>query len=242
MDVSKNRDTPKWMVKIMENPIKMDDLGGKTHYFWKHPIRHIHPGRLTWNLIIHPWKRKIIFQTIIFRFYVNLPGCIQIAGAISFSHHPSGLIDSSHLLQVDPSQSVFIDAKALKKKLKEDLCKEPVVDPYRNPNGTGRYIYILYTYSSWWFQIFFIFTPTWGWFPIWGWFPNIFTIKINHPVRTPSCCWANNKLADSPMCCFHERWLIDYWFVEGWTIMKSTKVEGLFGKWKVYGMWSNGPW
>ena len=27
MDVSKNRDTPKWMVKIMENPIKMDDLG-----------------------------------------------------------------------------------------------------------------------------------------------------------------------------------------------------------------------
>ena len=27
-DVSKNRGTPKWMVKIMENPIKMDDLGG----------------------------------------------------------------------------------------------------------------------------------------------------------------------------------------------------------------------
>ena len=27
MDVSKNRATPKWMVKIMENPIKMDDLG-----------------------------------------------------------------------------------------------------------------------------------------------------------------------------------------------------------------------
>ena len=30
--------TPKWMVKIMENPIKMDDLGGKHHpYFWNHP-------------------------------------------------------------------------------------------------------------------------------------------------------------------------------------------------------------
>ena len=25
--VSKNRGTPKWMVKTMENPIKMDDLG-----------------------------------------------------------------------------------------------------------------------------------------------------------------------------------------------------------------------
>ena len=22
---------------FMENPIKMDDLGGKKHYFWKHP-------------------------------------------------------------------------------------------------------------------------------------------------------------------------------------------------------------
>ena len=27
MGVSKNRDSPKWMVKIMEHPIKMDDLG-----------------------------------------------------------------------------------------------------------------------------------------------------------------------------------------------------------------------
>ena len=30
------RGTPKWMVKIMENPIKMDDLG-VFPYFWKHP-------------------------------------------------------------------------------------------------------------------------------------------------------------------------------------------------------------
>ena len=28
---------PKWMVKIMENLIKMDDLGGKPPYFRKHP-------------------------------------------------------------------------------------------------------------------------------------------------------------------------------------------------------------
>ena len=28
MDVSKNKGTPKWMVYFMENPIKMDDLGG----------------------------------------------------------------------------------------------------------------------------------------------------------------------------------------------------------------------
>ena len=43
MGVSKNRGVypPKWMVKIMENPIKMDDLGGtpilgNTHiYIWE---------------------------------------------------------------------------------------------------------------------------------------------------------------------------------------------------------------
>ena len=29
MGVSKNSGTPKWMVKIMKNPIKMDDLGYK---------------------------------------------------------------------------------------------------------------------------------------------------------------------------------------------------------------------
>ena len=40
----------------------------------KHQIQ-IHPGRLTWNLRIHPWKRKKIFQTIIFRFHVKLQGC-----------------------------------------------------------------------------------------------------------------------------------------------------------------------
>ena len=33
MDVSENNGTPKWMVKIMEHPIKMDDLGGKTTIF-----------------------------------------------------------------------------------------------------------------------------------------------------------------------------------------------------------------
>ena len=51
LGVSKNRDTPKWMVKIMENPIKMDDLGGKTHYFRKHPIWSWHHP--AWHAVIH---------------------------------------------------------------------------------------------------------------------------------------------------------------------------------------------
>ena len=52
MDVSKNRGIlpPKWMVKIMENPIEMDDLGvplffGKTHN--NHPIGLVGDSYLT---------------------------------------------------------------------------------------------------------------------------------------------------------------------------------------------------
>ena len=42
MGVSKNRGTPKWMVKIMENPIKVDDLGVAYPYF----------GNTQWNQIL----------------------------------------------------------------------------------------------------------------------------------------------------------------------------------------------
>ena len=41
MGASNNRGkTPKWMVKIMENPIKMDEFG--VPYFWKHPYGNWH--------------------------------------------------------------------------------------------------------------------------------------------------------------------------------------------------------
>ena len=56
MGVSENSGTPKWMVKIMENPIRMDDLGGKPTIFgnphidlgwWKISIvTHIFSGRV----------------------------------------------------------------------------------------------------------------------------------------------------------------------------------------------------
>jgi len=36
---------PKWMVKIMENLIKIDDLGGKTHYFRKHSYGKVKEGK-----------------------------------------------------------------------------------------------------------------------------------------------------------------------------------------------------
>ena len=38
MGVSKNKGTPKWMVRIMENPFsfKHGMIWGFSHYFWKH--------------------------------------------------------------------------------------------------------------------------------------------------------------------------------------------------------------
>ena len=45
------------------------------------PIDHgngkLHPGRLTWNIQITHLERKMIFQTSMIMFHVNLPGCTQ---------------------------------------------------------------------------------------------------------------------------------------------------------------------
>ena len=38
------------------------------------PCMDLHTGIIIWNLKIHPWKRKNIFQSIIFRFLVNFSG------------------------------------------------------------------------------------------------------------------------------------------------------------------------
>ena len=44
---------------------------------WGFP-RHIHPGRLTWNLKMMVWKMMFLFNWVVFRFHVNLPGCIWV--------------------------------------------------------------------------------------------------------------------------------------------------------------------
>ena len=36
----------------------------------------LHPRNLTWNLKISPWKRKVLLETIIFRFHVKFRGCM----------------------------------------------------------------------------------------------------------------------------------------------------------------------
>ena len=48
----------------------------------------VHPGRLTWNLQITHLERKMIFQTSMIVFHVNLPGCIQMEFSVFFLWRP----------------------------------------------------------------------------------------------------------------------------------------------------------
>ena len=43
----------------MENPIKIDDLGRKTHYFWKHPYQAV-PKK---NGSLEQWLEKLLPKT-----------------------------------------------------------------------------------------------------------------------------------------------------------------------------------
>ncbi len=40
--------------------------------WWSWPL---HPGRLTWNIIMEVWKIIFLSKWVIYRFHVNLPGC-----------------------------------------------------------------------------------------------------------------------------------------------------------------------
>ena len=54
------------------------------------PINDVHPRRLTWNLRIHLWKRKIILQTIILRFKIKTFGGCMFSLGVKFSFQSFG--------------------------------------------------------------------------------------------------------------------------------------------------------
>ena len=43
----------------------------------------LHPRKLTWNLNITQLKRNFIFQTSIFVFHVNFPGCFRFSSQVT---------------------------------------------------------------------------------------------------------------------------------------------------------------
>ena len=44
---------------------------------FKRKIWHVHPWRLTWNIIMEVWKIIFLSKRVICRFHVNVPGCIS---------------------------------------------------------------------------------------------------------------------------------------------------------------------
>ena len=48
---------------------------GKARTHPKSNSSSVHPGRLIWNLKMMVWKMIFLFNWVIFRFHVNLPGC-----------------------------------------------------------------------------------------------------------------------------------------------------------------------
>ena len=84
-----------WFGDPEDEPCKKDSQTIKP-LFLESPVilrvRLLHPGRLTWNLQITQLERKIIFQTSMIMFHVNLPGCnsqlpydLEDSGALNFS-------------------------------------------------------------------------------------------------------------------------------------------------------------
>ena len=58
------------LAPLMESDKKIMGTAG---VIWQ--VKWVHPGRLTWNLQITHLESKMIFQTPMIMFHVNLPGC-----------------------------------------------------------------------------------------------------------------------------------------------------------------------
>ena len=58
----------------------------------------LHPGRLTWNIQITHLERKMIFQTSMMMFHVNLPGCIP--------KNPRGGLGQAYLVTSNQTECV----------------------------------------------------------------------------------------------------------------------------------------
>ena len=56
--------------------IIVDRSGGNEHKPWEKSLSFpVHPGRLTWTIMMEVWKIIFLSKWVICRFHVNLPGC-----------------------------------------------------------------------------------------------------------------------------------------------------------------------
>ena len=87
----------------------------------------LHPGRLTWNIIMEVWKIIFLSKWVICRFYVNLPGCIDR----SFVWHEN-----------DMTIRAFLDPK--------NSSKKWPVTIHSTSSFKTLFFYILFGSSSFW--------------------------------------------------------------------------------------------
>ena len=72
----------------------------------KAPGFSLHPGRLTWNIIMKVWKIIFLSKWMICRFHLNLPGCIEDRERVC-QQPPAALFLASffHLVLVAPKHT-----------------------------------------------------------------------------------------------------------------------------------------
>ena len=71
-----------WLVHKIQQGLELSAI---LHVLKCHKL---HPGRLTWNLLINHLERKMIFQASMIMFHVNLPGCIKGFQPMDAHNHP----------------------------------------------------------------------------------------------------------------------------------------------------------
>ena len=64
-----------WVSALLKRPSK---VALKIFWWTKTRINTVHPGRLTWNIIMEVGKMIFLSKWVIYRFHVNLPGCNQL--------------------------------------------------------------------------------------------------------------------------------------------------------------------
>ena len=104
----------------------------------------VHPGRLTWNIIMEAWKIIFLSKWVICRFYVNLPGWkLRHLGSVDHKLQLQGAVSQNHNMLIDPQQ--------LKKQNKWDMVTETT--PFQYPKKLSQKFWEdLFTFPRIFFQ------------------------------------------------------------------------------------------
>ena len=132
----------------------------------------IHPGRLTWSIIMEVWKIMFLSKWLICRFHVNLPGCTSVfhfflklgleawnVNTLNESGAALGpliLIGNSNSADVGKATVFPCDLKSLLGMMRDMLrgrwtqSVQVLAPPGLFPFETGSHPSVCYRYCCWW--------------------------------------------------------------------------------------------